>query len=204
MTGAVHERPLALVEDPQRVHLALSPVRQRVLQALQQPSSATQIADELGLTRQQVNYHVRTLERAGLVELVEERRRRGCTERIVRAVAGAFVVDPAVIQPPIAHAQVGDRFAAEHLVATASAIVRDVCRMQAAADRRQRRLMTFTLETDVAFARPADVEAFTTELADALATLVQSASPCRVVASTASSSAAIRHPAATIRRISKP
>ena len=172
MTDAVHERPLALVEDPRRVHLALSPVRQRVLQALQQPSSATQVADELGLTRQQVNYHVRTLERAGLVELVEERRRRGCTERIVRAVAGAFVVDPAVIQPPIAHAQVGDRFAAEHLVATASAIVRDVCRMQAAADRRQRRLMTFTLETDVAFAHPTDVEAFTTELADALATLV--------------------------------
>ena len=31
--------------------------------------------------------------------------------------------------------------------------------------------MTFTLETDVAFAHPTDVEAFTTELADAIATL---------------------------------
>ena len=175
MIGGGHERALALVEDPQRVHLALSPVRQRVLQALRDPSSATQLADELGLTRQQVNYHVRTLERAGLVELVEERRRRGCTERIVRAVAGSFVVDPAVIQPPTADAAcVGDRFAAEHLVATAGAVVRDVCRMQAAAERAKRRLMTFTLETDVAFARPADVEAFTTELADAIAALARS------------------------------
>ena len=161
-----------MIEDPQRVHLALSPVRQRVLQALQEPSSATQLADVLGLTRQQVNYHVRTLERAGLVELIEERRRRGCTERIVRAVAGVFVVDPSVMQPQTADADhVGDRFAAEHLVATASAVVRDVCRMQAAAERARRRLMTFTLETDLAFARPADVEAFTTELADAIATL---------------------------------
>ena len=87
----------------------------------------------------------------------------------MRAVAGAFVVDPAVIQPPIAHAQAGDRFAAEHLVATASAVVRDVCRMQAAADRSGRRLMTFTLETDVAFAEPADVHRFTDVLARAVA-----------------------------------
>ena len=40
---------------------------------------------DLGLSRQKVNYHLRALEDAGLVEHVEDRRRGNCTERIVRA-----------------------------------------------------------------------------------------------------------------------
>ena len=54
-----------------------------------EPASATEVAARLGESRQRVNYHVRALERGGLVELVEERARRGCTERVVRATADA-------------------------------------------------------------------------------------------------------------------
>jgi hypothetical protein len=39
-----------------------------------------------------VNYHLRELETQGLVELVEERRRGNCVERIVRATAKSYVV----------------------------------------------------------------------------------------------------------------
>jgi DNA-binding transcriptional ArsR family regulator len=157
---------VALVREPERVHLALSPARRRLLAALHEPRSATQVAELVGMTRQQANYHLRILEAAGLVELAETRQRRGCTERILRAVAGAFVVDPAVMQAPGA-APSADRFAAEHLVATAAAVVRDVSRMQAAAG--DRRLLTFTIEADIGLRSPADVEAFTAALADAVA-----------------------------------
>ena len=157
---------MALVHEPERVHLALSPARRRLLAALHEPCSATQVADVVGMSRQQANYHLRVLEGAGLVELVETRQRRGCTERILRATAGAFIVDPAVMQPAGA-ATSQARHAAEHLVATAGAMVRDVSRMQAAAG--DRRLLTFTIEADVGFRAPADVEAFTTALADAVA-----------------------------------
>jgi len=159
---------MALVQEPERIHLALSPSRRRLLAALHEPGSATQVAEQVGMTRQQANYHLRVLEAAGLVELVETRQRRGCTERILRATAGAFVVDPAVMQPAGSSTPT-DRHAAEHLVATAGAIVRDVSRMQAAAG--DRRLLTFTIEADVGFRSPADVEAFTTELADAIASI---------------------------------
>jgi DNA-binding transcriptional ArsR family regulator len=159
---------IALVREPERVHLALSPARRRLLEALHQPQSATQVATAVGMTRQQANYHLRVLEAAGLVELTETRQRRGCTERVLRATAGAFVVDPAVMQPA-GTVVPADRHAAEHLVATAGAIVRDVTRMQAAAG--ERRLLTFTIEADVGFHSPADVEAFTVALADAVATV---------------------------------
>src|SRR5215207_8515105 len=95
------------------VQSPLAPLRRAVLEALQEPGSATEVAARLGETRQRVNYHVRELERAGLVELVEERARRGCTERVVRATASAVVVEPIVI----GEVSEQDRYAADTLLA---------------------------------------------------------------------------------------
>jgi DNA-binding transcriptional ArsR family regulator len=158
---------LALVEEPERLRQALSPLRRRLLERLREPASATQLAAELGLSRQRVNYHLRALEEAGLVELVEERQRRGCVERILRATAGAFVVDPSVMGGD-AFTGIADRYAAEHLVGAASGTVRDVTRMQAAAERAGTRLLTFTIEAEIRFAEPGAVHDF----ADALAAAV--------------------------------
>ena len=155
-----------LLQEPERVRTALSPLRRSLLERLREPSSATRLAAALGLPRQRVNYHLRELERAGLVELVEEVQRRGCVERIYASRAEAFVVDPAVIGPAAA-AQ--DRFAAAHLVQAAAGVVRDVARMQAAADRAGKRLLTFTVETEVGFAAPEELERFTERLAEAVA-----------------------------------
>jgi len=168
MAGAPGAGTLQLVGDPERVRAALSPVRRRLLERLREPASATRLAAELGLSRQRVNYHVRALERAGLVELVEERQRRGCTERILATRADAFVVDPAVLGA-MRRVDAQDRHAAEHLIGAASDVVRDVARMQGAADRSGTRLLTFTLEADVRFASPADLERFAARLADVLA-----------------------------------
>jgi DNA-binding transcriptional ArsR family regulator len=156
-----------LLQEPERVRLALSPIRRRLLERLREPASAVQLAPELGISRQRVNYHLRALEHAGLLELVEERRRRGCVERVLAATSEAFVVDPAVMGAAPEHAQ--DRYAAQHLVAAAGGVVRDVARMQEQADRQGVRLLTFTLETEVSFAEPADVERFAAALADGVA-----------------------------------
>ena len=61
--------------------------RLRLVRELVEPDSAAGLAKRLGLPRQRLNYHLRELEAAGLLELVEERRRGNCVERIVRAVA---------------------------------------------------------------------------------------------------------------------
>ena len=159
-----------LLDDAEAVRTALSPIRRELLGRLREPASATQLAAALGLPRQKVNYHLRALEKAGLVELVEERQRRGCIERVLRAKPG-FVVDPALVAGEFE--RVADQYAAGHLVATAADAVRDVSRMQTAADRSGKRLMTATLETDVRFASPEAVRDFTDELAHLLDELVR-------------------------------
>ena len=164
--------PVELLMEPDRVRLALSPIRRQLLQRLRQPASATELAAETDMSRQRVNYHLRALEAAGLVDLVEERRRRGCTERVLAARADAFVVDPSVMPGSVsslaASAAAQDRYAAEHLIGTAAGVVRDVARMRTEAEKAGRRLLTFTIETEVRLAAPGDLERFTAELAEAV------------------------------------
>jgi DNA-binding transcriptional ArsR family regulator len=167
---------LALVDQPAALRAALTPVRRQLLERLREPASAVEVAGELGLPRQRVNYHLRTLEAAGFLELVEERPRRGCLERVLRTSAKAFIVDPRVIAPAGPAPGEGarraaakqDRFAAETLVDAASSVVRDVSRMQAQASAQGTRLLTCAIETEVRLASPADF----TKLSALLATLV--------------------------------
>jgi DNA-binding transcriptional ArsR family regulator len=170
-----------LLDEPDRLRVGLSPIRRRLLERLRQPASATQLASELSMGRQRVNYHLRALEKAKLVDLVEERQRRGCIERILIARAQAFIVDPAVMTAKTGSAgsnspaplgvsrAVQDKFSAEHLIDTAADMVRDVTRMRAAAEKQGSRLLTFTMQTDVSFAEPGDLERFTTAVAELVA-----------------------------------
>ena len=164
---------VALVDAPDTLRTALPPLRRRLLDRLREPASAVVVAGEFGLPRQRVNYHLRTLEAAGFLELVETRARRGCTERVLRTSARAFIVDPQVMAPAPAagvrrSAARQDRFAAETLVNAASAVVRDVSRMQTRAGEQDVRLLTCAIEADVRLASPADFA----RLSALLATLV--------------------------------
>lgn len=173
------------LEEPETVRRALSPIRRELLGRLREPASATQVAAVLGLPRQRVNYHLRALEDAGLVELVEERQRRGCVERIVRTRPGALLVDPTVMDTAVTQSH--DQYAAEHLIEVATGTVRDVARMQASAADQGKRLLTFTVEAAVRLRRPQDVHDFTGELAEAVKAVVErydcaGGRPYRVVA----------------------
>lgn len=66
-----------------------------------------------------------------------------------------------------------DRHAAGHLIATASSMVRDVARMREAAEAEGARLLTLTVEADLTFARPADFDAFSQDVAEAVAALAR-------------------------------
>src|SRR6266699_6325536 len=88
---------VAVIDDPAVAEVSLDPVRARLLAALTEPGSAATLAAKVGLARQKVNYHLRALERHGLVELVEERRKGNVTERVMRATAASYVISPAAL-----------------------------------------------------------------------------------------------------------
>jgi len=107
---------VSVIEDPRAASAALDPVRSRLLAELAAaPASAAMVAERVGLTRQQTNYHLKTLEAHGLVELAEVRMRGGISERMLQATAATFVVSPAAIAESGARPEeAGDRLSARN------------------------------------------------------------------------------------------
>ncbi|MFE9743649.1 ArsR/SmtB family transcription factor [Saccharothrix saharensis] len=164
---------VAVIEDPAVAEVSLDPVRARLLAELAQPSSATMLAARIGLPRQKVNYHLRTLEQHGLVELAEERRKGNMTERVMRATAASYVISPtalAAVQPDPERAP--DRLSARWLLALAARLVRDVGNLVTGAAKADKKVATFALDGEVRFATAADRAAFAEELATAVTSLV--------------------------------
>jgi MOSC domain-containing protein YiiM/biotin operon repressor len=77
------------------LHAVSHPLRVRILDELREPASAAEVARRLGESRQNVNYHLKELERGGLVYRVGERRAGGFVESLYRASATAVVVTSA-------------------------------------------------------------------------------------------------------------
>lgn len=164
---------VAVIDNPAAAEVSLDPVRARLLAELGQPGSATTLAAKVGLPRQKVNYHLRTLEGHGLVELVEERRKGNVTERIVQATAASYVISPdtlGAIQPDPTRAP--DRLSSYWLLALASRLVRDVGALIGGAAKAHQRLATFAMDGEIRFASAADRAAFADELAQAVTSLV--------------------------------
>ncbi len=152
---------------------ALRGTRRAMLAALAEPDSAAGLARRLGLPRQRLNYHLKALEKCGLLECVEERRKGNCTERILRATARAFVISPDALGsfgPTPEAAQ--DRFSAAYVVAVAARTITEVSALDARARADERRISTLTLDSEIRFASPESRAAFAQELTDRLAELV--------------------------------
>lgn len=162
---------LDVIDEPAAAVAALDPVRARILAALARPGSATTVAATLGLPRQKVNYHLRTLEDHGLVRFVEERPRRGLTERIVEATARAYVVSPAALGTSAPDPARVDRLSSRYLIAVAARLVREVADLVRGAEAAGRPLATLTIDTDIRFRSATERATFTAELADAVTRL---------------------------------
>jgi len=177
MSSVATAEPLALsvVSDPARATTILDPLRRRVLETLaESPDSATGLAVRLGETRQRVNYHVRALEKAGFLELVEERRKGNCTERVVRPVARRWVIDVDALGKVGADPDaVRDRFSAAYLIALAARAIRDVGALERGAAEEGKRLATVSLQTEVTLASPSHYSAFVDDLAAAVSDVVR-------------------------------
>ena len=164
---------MEVIDDAAAAVVALDPVRARLLALLSEPGSAAGLAPRMGLTRQKVGYHLRTLEAHGLVRPVEERRWGGLTERLYAATAASYVVSPDALGEAASDpARAGDRLSARYLVALAARIVREVGGLARQAEREDRRLATLALDTEIRFRSAAERAAFADELTRAVTTLV--------------------------------
>jgi DNA-binding transcriptional ArsR family regulator len=95
--GPVHE----LATSEEFMAAMGDPRRMRILEILtHQQASATELARVIAESPQTTQYHVKVLERAGLVRLVDKREVRGAVEKFYRAVADQFVLTERIGDAP--------------------------------------------------------------------------------------------------------
>jgi DNA-binding transcriptional ArsR family regulator len=164
---------IQVIEDPAAATAALVPMRSRLLSELAAPASAAALAARVGLARQKVNYHLNALEAYGLVELAQERKWGGLTERLLVATAASYVVSPGALGPIAADpSREIDRLSASYLIALGARVVREVGDLVRRAKDTGKRLATLAVDTEVRFRSAADRAAFSNELTEAVARLV--------------------------------
>jgi len=171
MTPAVQ-----VIQNIDAVAALFSAPRLKILAELAEPDTAAAIARRVGLPRQQVSYHVRELEHAGLVTFVEERRKGNCVERVVRAAARSYVVSPATLGSlgsslGSTPAEQRDTFSIGYLVGLAARAIRDLAWLSVRAAAAKKRVSTMAMEVDIRFATPESRADFAQELSAFLAKL---------------------------------
>jgi DNA-binding transcriptional ArsR family regulator len=163
---------LEVIQDGSAAVCALDPIRARLLAELSEPGSAASLAARVGLPRQKVNYHLRSLEAHGLVSVAEERQWGGLTERLLVASAASYVISPEALGPVGADAvRANDQLSASYLIALAARVVREMGQLWRRARKSGKRLATLSIDTDLCFASPAARAAFSRDLAQAITEL---------------------------------
>lgn len=158
-----------VINDPVAAAVALDPVRSRLLAELANPASASALSKRIGITRQKINYHLRTLEEQHLVTVANERKWGGLTEREMVATASSYVISPRALGDVASDPErEKDRLSASYLIALAARIVGEVGDLVKRARVEDKDLATLSIDTAISFATPADRASFSRELTESV------------------------------------
>src|SRR5690349_11151278 len=149
--------PLDIIDDPARARVALQPIRLRLLHLLERPQSAPQLAKAMEMPRQRVLYHLRKLEAQRLVEAHEHGQVGRRIDRSYVRTATSYAIAPRTLGGVAVDSRtMADAFSSAYLSAVAGRALNDIAALDRVAADRGKRVPTFTVETDVRFASPAD------------------------------------------------
>src|SRR5262245_40371656 len=149
------------VRDGVELKALSHPARVEVLERLREPGSAAEVARKLGQPRQRINYHLKALDEAGLVERVGTRKQGNFTETLYRAKASAFVVAPDVAwSDPRRIAALRRDQSLETLVEIGARLQRDAIALLDGAAFDDRTIASATIAAETHFASAADRAAF--------------------------------------------
>jgi DNA-binding transcriptional ArsR family regulator len=154
-------QPVHVVEDIEALQVLGNPLRVRILDLLREPGSAATLAREVGETRQKVNYHLKELERVGLVEPAGERRAGNFVETLYQAVGRSFLVSPRVAwSDPRRVDALRQQHSLENLVIVGARLQQDAITLLDRAAFDGEEIASAAVEADVRFADEQDRAAF--------------------------------------------
>jgi DNA-binding transcriptional ArsR family regulator len=121
--------PVLYIESVEQATALLKPRRIEILKRLDEPRTCPELAAEFGESAQNIYYHVKALEQAGLVDKVGERRVRGTVEGRYQAHARAYWLAPQLVGQIGGPRATQDQTSLRYLLAMAEEVQADVGRL---------------------------------------------------------------------------
>lgn len=163
---------VAVIDDPATVEVLSNPTRLQVLGALNVPASAATVARAIGKTRQNANYHLKELERVGLIERAGERRVGNFIESLYVARARSLVISPRLtLGGPERAEALAAQVSLERLVSIGERVGRDAAALLSRAAFDGETIPSAAVELEARFEDEEDRERFMREYLAAVAAL---------------------------------
>lgn len=161
-----------VVESPEQAMALLNPLRSEILSRLTEPASAAEVARGINEIPQRVNYHLKALEKVGLVRKVGSRQVRNLVEVLYLAIARTYILSEALNWASDTVQQMKDQGALSHLVNTAERIKRDALLLMERSDQ-EADIPSATLDASIRLASAEQRSAFVEEYVQLVNQLVK-------------------------------
>jgi DNA-binding transcriptional ArsR family regulator len=163
------------LDDPVAIAAATHPVRAAILDAMREPATAAAVARRIGQTRQNVAYHVRELEKAGLLRHVGQRQNGNFLEQTYVAVADTLVISPTSTwgDPGPRTAALADQLSLAELFAAGERLQHDCALLLDRAAFDGDEVPSASVNTDIRFGSEEARSAFLRDYVEALTTLAR-------------------------------
>jgi DNA-binding transcriptional ArsR family regulator len=157
------------IEAVDQAAALLKPLRLAVLKRLDEPRSCPELADALGEPTQKLYYHVKVLERVGLVDKIGERRVGGIMEGVYQAAARSYWLSPGLVGQIGGPRRARDGLSREFLLSLAEELQGDVALL--ARQEEEHPVPTLGLSAQIELRNSHERAAFMTELQETLQAL---------------------------------
>jgi DNA-binding transcriptional ArsR family regulator len=126
-----------IVELPEQASALINPLRAEILAQLKKPSSATEVAKKLKETPQRINYHLKALEKVGLVSRVGTRQVRNLVEVLYQSIARTFLLAESLSIGKETIQKMKDQGSLLHLIHTSERMKKDALHLMEKSDQNE-------------------------------------------------------------------
>ncbi len=168
-------RASMVIREPAVIAAATHPVRAAILDRMREPTTAAGVARAIGQSRQNVAYHVRELERVGLLRSVGQRQNGNFVEQVYQVVAQTLVISPeSTWGDPAPRARaLADQVSLGELVEAGARLQRESAQLLDRAAFDGEEIASASVATDISFTSEREREAFLHEYLDFVKSLAR-------------------------------
>lgn len=160
-----------IVTEPEQAAALLHPVRSEIVSLLRDPQSATELSKKMNDSAQRVNYHLKALEKVGLVVRAGTRNVRNLVEVLYVSAGRSFLLSDSLGLSSETIKKLQDQTALAHVLSLTEKIKRDAVSLMEQVDNEE--IPSAVMEMELSLSGVKNRNAFLQDYTEMLTALIQ-------------------------------